>query len=408
MQNKRVPEIRFTGCSDDWKSEKLGRLANFSKGMGYSKNDLLSEGTPIILYGRLYTKYETIIDNVDTYTLMHDKSVLSEGNEIIVPASGESAEEISRASVIVNNGIILGGDLNIIKPNREVDSLFLALSITYGKPHKQLSSRAQGKSIVHLRNSDLQEIDLFYPQKDEQKKIGDFINAIEKRIILNQNELDCLKQMKQGFFQKMFPKEGEVVPELRFPGFTDDWEPNLLSNIANIVGGGTPSTDKGEYWNGNIDWYSPTEIGKNRYAEGSVKQITELGLKQSSAKILPADRTILFTSRAGIGDMAILKKDGATNQGFQSIIVNYEYDVYFIYSLKHKIKSYALKNASGSTFLEISGKTLGKIILLFPSLEEQTMIGGFFRKIDTTILLHKQELELLKQTKKAFLQKMFI
>ncbi|MCY8715483.1 restriction endonuclease subunit S, partial [Bacillus spizizenii] len=187
-----------------------------------------------------------------------------------------------------------------------------------------------------------------------------------------------------------------------------DWEERKLNEVAEIIGGGTPSTAVQEYWDGDIDWYSPVEIGKEIYAVGSQRKITSLGLKKSSAKVLPANKTILFTSRAGIGDMAILKKDGATNQGFQSLVVNNNYNTYFVYSIGHKIKEFALKHASGSTFLEISGRQLGKMVLFVPLLEEQTQIGNFFKQLDDTIALHQRELDALKETKKAFLQKMFV
>ncbi|MCI4128352.1 restriction endonuclease subunit S [Bacillus paralicheniformis] len=201
--------------------------------------------------------------------------------------------------------------------------------------------------------------------------------------------------------------ENKRVPEVRFEGFSGEWEERKLNEVAEIIGGGTPSTAVQEYWDGDIDWYSPVEIGKEIYAVGSQRKITSLGLKKSSAKVLPANKTILFTSRAGIGDMAILKKDGATNQGFQSLVVNNNYNTYFVYSIGHKIKEFALKHASGSTFLEISGRQLGKMVLFVPSLEEQTKIGTFFKQLDDTIALHQQELTTLKQTKQGFLQKMF-
>ena len=197
------------------------------------------------------------------------------------------------------------------------------------------------------------------------------------------------------------------IPAIRFPEFTLGWKSTTLNKVTNIIGGGTPDTKEPTYWDGEIDWYSPSEIGKKIYADGSVRKITQLGLEKSSAKILPANKTILFTSRAGIGDTAILKKDGATNQGFQSLVVHDNCDVYFLYSMNNKIKSYALKNASGSTFLEISGKNLGVMPMLIPSPEEQTKIGTFFKSLDDTISLHQQELEVLKKTKQGFLQKMF-
>ena len=200
----KVPELRFSGFADDWEDRKLGELASFSKGNGYTKNDLVEFGDPIILYGRLYTKYETVIEKVDTFVNKKDKSIISEGSEVIVPASGESSEDISRASVVGKSGIILGGDLNIIKPVNYIDSIFLALTISNGSQQKEMSKRAQGKSVVHLHNSDLKQVNILYPKLEEQQKIGSFFKQLDNTIALHQRKLDLLKEQKKGFLQKMF------------------------------------------------------------------------------------------------------------------------------------------------------------------------------------------------------------
>ena len=184
----QFPEIRFKGFTDAWEQRKLGDIATFSKGNGYSKSDLGSSGDPIILYGRLYTNYETTISNVDTFVELKDKSIISQGGEVIVPASGETAEDISRASVVKNQGIIIGGDLNVIKANYLLDPTFLALTISNGEQQKELSKRAQGKSVVHLHNSDLQEVNLTFPLLNEQKEISTLFEKMDNIITLHQQE----------------------------------------------------------------------------------------------------------------------------------------------------------------------------------------------------------------------------
>ena len=149
------PKIRFKGYTDAWEQRKLGNVAKFSKGNGYSKGDLVDNGTPIILYGRLYTNYETTIKKVDTFVVEKENSVFSKGGEVIIPASGETAEDIARASAVENSGILLGGDLNIIEPEEYINSSFLALSISNGDVQKELSKKAQGKSVVHVRNDEI-------------------------------------------------------------------------------------------------------------------------------------------------------------------------------------------------------------------------------------------------------------
>lgn len=197
------------------------------------------------------------------------------------------------------------------------------------------------------------------------------------------------------------------VPAIRFKSFEEEWEEKKLGEIGDIVGGGTPTTSNKDFWDGSIDWYSPTEIGDHIYTNGSNRKITQLGLEKSSATILPANRTVLFTSRAGIGDMAILKNQGATNQGFQSLVLDEECDTYFVYSMGFLIKKFALKYASGSTFLEVSGKTLEKMSITIPKPTEQIQIGNYFKELDGLIQLQEQKLEKVTNLKKAMLEKMF-
>ena len=203
-------------------------------------------------------------------------------------------------------------------------------------------------------------------------------------------------------------REVKSAPVLRFKGFTNDWEQRKLGKIVKIIGGGTPSTSNSNYWNGDINWYSPTEIGKKNFIFTSKKKITKLGLQHSSAKILPGKQTILFTSRAGIGDMAIMQTDGCTNQGFQSwVIENNSVNIYFLYSLGKNIKKEAIRKASGSTFLEISNKEVKKIPLFIPSKHEQDKLGKLLLVLDNLLSLQQRKLKLLKLLKQGMLQNLF-
>jgi type I restriction enzyme S subunit len=406
--NKQIPEIRFSGFTDAWEQRKLGELAEFSKGQGYTKSDLRESGIPIILYGRLYTKYQPIIREVDTFADATPQAVFSKGGEVILPSSGETAEDIAIAASVDKSGFLLGGGLNIVLPHKEIDSAFLAIEISFGTPHTELAKRAQGKSVVHLYNEDLKAVEISYPTIAEQKQISTLFDSFDNLITLHQRECDKLMITKKSMLKKMFPKNNEVVPEIRFSGFTDAWEQRKLGEISEIVGGGTPSTSIAEYWDGDIDWYAPAEIGEQIYVNSSKKKITKAGLENSSAKILPIG-TILFTSRAGIGNTAILAKNGATNQGFQSIIpIQNVLDTYFLFSMTNQLKRYGEITGAGSTFVEVSGKQMAKMELMLPSYNEQQQIGAFFKNLDDLITLHQRELEKLNNIKKSMLEKMFV
>ena len=201
-----VPEIRLDGFEGEWKVQSLKELARFSKGNGYTKSDLVNSGNEIILYGQLYTNYQTVISMVNTFVLeTREKSIISKGGEVVVPASGESAEDISRASVIEKSGVIIGGDLNIIYPDEnKVDSIFLALTISNGSQQKELIKRAQGKSVVHLRNNDLEKVVLHYPSMEEQQAIGACFSNLDNLINSHQEKISQLEILKKKLLQDMF------------------------------------------------------------------------------------------------------------------------------------------------------------------------------------------------------------
>ena len=169
-----------------WEQRKLGELCTISKGHGYSKADIRDAGTPLILYGRLYTQYESRIENVDTFAVEQEGSLLSKGNEVIVPASGETAEDIAVASSVRRSGIIFGGDLNVVTPVSKLDPDYIALAITYSKAHDDLAKRAQGKSVVHVHGNDIAEVEIPYPSESEQKRISTVVLGLDSLITLHQ------------------------------------------------------------------------------------------------------------------------------------------------------------------------------------------------------------------------------
>ena len=415
---KKVPELRFKGFTDEWEDCKLGELASFSKGNGYTKNDLVEFGDPIILYGRLYTKYETVIEKVDTFVNKKDKSIISEGSEVIVPASGESSEDISRASVVGKSGIILGGDLNIIKPINYIDSIFLALTISNGSQQKEMSRRAQGKSVVHLHNSDLKQVNILYPKLEEQQKIGAFFKQLDDTIALHQRKLDLLKEQKKGYLQKMFPKNGAKVPELRFAGFADDWEERkFFESIASTIDfrGRTPKklgmdwSDSGylalsalNVKNGYIDPLADAHYGDEK-----------LYRKWMSGRELKKGQ-VLFTTEAPMGNVAQVPDDNGYILSQRTVAFETKEDMMTNDFLAVLLKSPLVFNnlsalSSGGTAKGVSQKSLKGLSITVPlDIDEQQKIGSFFKQLDDTIALHQRKLDLLKEQKKGFLQKMFV
>ena len=398
----KVPELRFAGFADDWEERKLAEFTtSFSGGTPSAGNSSYYKGDiPFIRSGEINSDKTELFLTEDG--LKNSSAKMVSVGDILYALYGATSGEvgISQINGAINQAILA------IRPIGGYSSHFIMQWLRLQK-QKIIDKYLQGGQ-GNLSGSIVKNLILNVPNFEEQQRIGSFFKQLDDTIALHQRKLDLLKEQKKGYLQKMFPKNGAKVPELRFAGFADDWEQRKLGEVADIIGGGTPSTNVSEYWNGDIDWYSPVEIGNQIYIDESQKKITGLGLQKSSAHILPVG-TVLFTSRAGIGNTAILAKEGCTNQGFQSIVPYKDLlNSYFIFSRTSELKRYGEINGAGSTFIEVSGKQMAKMPISVPSIEEQQKIGTFFKQLDDTITLHQRKLDLLKEQRKGFLQNMFV
>ena len=395
MENNK-PKIRFKDYKETWEQRKLGEVAKFSKGRGYSKNDLTEEGTPIILYGSLYTNYQTVINDVSTFTVDKDNSVYSLGNEVVVPSSGESAEDIARASAIINKGIILGGDLNIIHSNNNINPIFLALLISNGERKIELAKKAQGKSVVHLYNTDLEELNLIYPNREEQTRISDFFNSIDHLITLHQRKLELLKEYKKTMLRKMFPKDGENVPEIRFDGFSDDWEQCKLGEVGETFNGLSGKT-KEDFGKGDAEFVTYLNVFNNSLSNINLTENVEVDIKQHEVKF----GDIFFTTSSETPEevgMSSIWLDNRPNVYLNSFCFGLRptlnIDPYYVaYMLRSSgIRRQFILLAQGISRYNISKIKAMEIKILLPKLDEQREIGSFFINLDNLITLHQRML----------------
>ena len=398
QDNEKKPALRFKGFTDPWEQRKLGEIAVFSKGVGYSKNDLCEEGTPIILYGRLYTKYETCIFDVDTFVKEKAGSVHSKGGEVIVPASGETAEDISIASVVVKPGILLGGDLNIVSPTAEYNSAFLALTISSGATHKYLSSLAQGKSVVHLHNADIQSVSAKFPTKREQEKIHLLFGKIDTLITLHQRKYEKLVNIKKSMLDKMFPQNGASVPEIRFKGFTDPWEQRKFEEIA--VRSSVMSDKKGLP---RVE-YEDIISGAGRLNKDiKLKESEKVGIVFHKGDVLygklrPYLQNWLLASFNGlaVGDFWVLQPQNTDSSFLYRLVQSQQFDE-------------VANQSTGTKMPRADWKLVSKTKFAMPhSVDEQAAIGAYFEHLDTLITLHQRKLEKLVQIRKAFAERCFL
>ena len=380
------PKIRFKGFTKDWEQRKLGDVAEFSKGNGYSKGDLIESGTPIILYGRLYTKYETIISEVDTYVEAKEGSVYSKGGEVIVPASGETAEDIARAATVDKSGILLGGDLNVVMPNKDINPAFLAISISNGNSQRELSKKAQGKSVVHIHNEEIRNLVIPFPNKVEQNKIVAYFANLDHLITLHQRKCEQTKKLKKYMLQKMFPQNGVKVPEIRFDGFTYDWEQRKFGSLLEETRNKTIFEDEDTLLSCAIDgMYLNSELFS--HFRGS-SNIGYLKVKKNDL--------ILSAQNLHLGNCNV-------NLRFEHGIISPAYKVYELVGCnplfmqawvkKDSTKDFFLKSSTEGASVcrkNIVWEELYKQELPVPSIEEQTKVGEYFYSLDHLITLHQR------------------
>ncbi|HHX2506277.1 TPA: restriction endonuclease subunit S [Neisseria subflava] len=406
MDKQQEPRLRFKGFTGAWEEKRLSDVVEIVGGGTPDTNNSAYWGGEIDWYSPTEIG-ENVYANgsIRKITLLG----LQKSSAVILPADRTvlftSRASIGDMAILTKQGATNQGFQSFIV--REGLNIYFLYTMGF-KIKEYALKNASGSTFLEISKTQLLQMESLFPSLTEQTHLGLFFRRLDSQIAESRAVLEKSRQLKKAMLAKMFPANSEKLPKIRFKGFAGEWESRKLGIEVEIIGGGTPDTTNSAYWNGDIDWYSPTEIGEAAYANGSVKKITLLGLQKSSAQILPANRTVLFTSRASIGDMAILTRDGATNQGFQSFVVGERLDVYFLYTMGFKIKDYALKNASGSTFLEISKNTLSQMEFFAPSLKEQTAIGNFFRQLDETIALQSAEVEKLNQLKKGLLAAMLV
>lgn len=386
---------QFTGASFTWERKEFSKIVQRISTANSNKS------LPNIEFEDIDSEIGTL--NKSTSQLYkRKKGILFEKNNILF---GKLRPYLKKWFLADFSGIAVG-DFWVLKPSDNQARFVYYLIQT--SSFYNVSNITSGTKMPRSDWKLVSKTKFYIPMKlSEKHKLGMILYLIDKLINLHENYLQLLYNFRSFLLQKMF-SINDTFPNLRFKQFNDKWKYKKLGEVADIVSGGTPDTTKHNYWNGSINWYTPAEVGNKIFVSDSQRKITNIGLENSSAKILPVG-TVLFTSRAGIGKTAILKEKGSTNQGFQSIVPKQRFlDSYFIFSMSNILKKYGESHGAGSTFLEISGKELAKAKISLPSITEQKNISKVLFKLDTIITLQKQKIDNLKKLKQFLLQNMFI
>lgn len=395
-KEKLIPELRFPEFKGEWEKKKLGEVVNFKKGKGIPKRELSDSGKKCILYGELYTKYNEIINEVDSYTRLDTKKLrLSKSGDILIPSSGETALDMSLSSALLLDDIALGGDINILRPKKKlIDSVFLSYQINTARK-LDLARKAEGASVVHLYNSNLEKLKISYPSIKEQYKIANFFSSIDKKIQLQEELIDNLEEQKKGLMQKIFNQEVRFKDEngKDYP----EWEEKKLDDLIK---------DK-DVKLGRGDIISKKDIeedtGTNPVYSSS---IFKKGLFGKREKYM-FDEELITWSIDGGGHFFYRPKHkfSITNvSGYMKLNIN---------KLNYKFISEQLQLLHLSLRFDYTMKAHPSVIrdlyvLSIPTLSEQNKIAELLFSIDKKIDLEKEQLENYKEYKKGLMQRMFI
>ena len=374
---------------EDWEVKRLGEIGEVLMCKRIMKYQTDSCGDiPFFKIGTFGGKPDAYISR-EVYDEYKTKYSYPKVGDVLISAAGT----IGR-SVIFDGTPSYYQDSNIVwidNDNRQVLNKYLFYY------YSTINWITDTGTIPRLYNGTLKAIQIPTPPIKQQTRIVSILELWDTAIAKQTALIEKLTLRKRGLMQQL------LTGKKRLEGFSGEWKEVRLGEVAIIIGGGTPNTGISDYWNGNIPWFTPSEIGKNKYVNISEKTISEKGLNDSSAKLLPKG-TILFTSRATIGAKAILKTEATTNQGFQSLVVtdgnNNEFIYYYLDIILNEIK----QKASGSTFPEVSAESIRKIKVVIPNLEEQTAIASVLVDADKEIELANKKLARLQEEKRGLMQ----
>ena len=382
MSNDTQPEIRFPGFTEEWEEREFSEIV---KTTGYKA--YLSEAFEVGEYPVIQQGDKPILGYSDKKPFENFEDVVLFGDHTL------SLYKPETPFLVATDG------LKIITVPNFSGSFLLSLLEKYVP-----ESQGYKRHFTILKKEQV----AFPTDVKERVLIGEFFTQIDRTIILHERELDLLKETKKGFLQKMFPKNGAKVPEIRFPGFTEDWEQRKLGELATIVRGASPRPIQDPKWfdtESDVGWLRIADVteqdGRIYYLE---QHISKLGQEKTRVLVEPH---LLLSIAATVGKPVVNYVKTGVHDGFL-IFLNAIFDREFMFQWLEMFRPKWQKYGQPGSQVNLNSELVRNQEILIPNNEEQQKIGSFFKQLDTTITLHQRELDVLKETKKGFLQKMFV
>ncbi|MCA2458879.1 MULTISPECIES: restriction endonuclease subunit S [Vibrio] len=419
---KNVPEIRFNGFSGEWAQRPFGDCFDNIPNNTLSRADLNYEHgiAKNVHYGDVLIKFGEILDASDTsIPFVTDENVVSKqkhaalknGDIVIADAAEDSTVGKCTELFNIDEQVILSGLHTIaVRPNLPFASKYLGYYLNSSLYHDQLLPLMQGTKVLSISKTALKNTSVNFPSVNgEQIQIGNYFQKLDSLINQHKQKHEKLSNIKKAMLEKMFPKQGETIPEIRFKGFGEEWKESSIGEICGVTfGGGTPSTNDKDFWQGEIPWIQSSDLKDGIVSSVTAKKyITKSAVNKSTTKLISGN-SIAIVTRVGVGKISLMQGEFATSQDFLSLSdlkINSQYAVYVIWKQlqieKEQVQGTSIKGIT-------KDELLGKSISYPDSEEEQTAIGNYFQKLDALINQHQQQIIKLNNIKQACLSKMFV
>ena len=385
----KYPQLRFKGFTDPWEQRKLGKIGKTFTGLsGKTKEDFGHGDAKFVTYMNVFSNPVSDLEMIDNIEVDAKQNSVEYG-DVFFTTSSETPEEVGMSSVWLGNkdNVYLNSFSFGYRPDKIFAPYYLAFMLRSPVIRRKFMFLAQGISRYNISKTKVMNMEVPVPKLEEQKQIGDFFQQLDNLITLHQRKLVKLKKLKQGYLQKLFPKNGSKFPQLRFSGFADAWEQRKLGEETTISAGG------------DIDKEKIFDNGKYPVYANALTNNGIVGYYEDTYRIeAPA---VTVTGRGDVGHAQARKVN--FTPVVRLLAVKSKHDVDF---LENAINNHAVLIESTGV-PQLTSPQLGNYKIYFPSFEEQQKIGSFFKQIDDTIALHQRKLDLLKEQKKGFLQKMF-
>lgn len=395
---RNVPELRFDGFDEEWEEKEFGKAIE-RKSKSSSNNSL-----PRVEYEDIIPEIGKLNKDINSKSSIK-KGIYFERDDVLF---GKLRPYLKNYLNPQFEGIAVG-DFWILN-NKSGDNSFLFYYIQIPQ-FQYIANTSIGTKMPRSDWNLVSGSKFIYPSNNEQEKIGSLFRKIDDLIEIQEGKVSKMEDFKKSMLQKMFPKKDELVPEFRFDGFDGDWEKVKIKEIYRKAGsGGTPKSSISDFYNGDIPFLSISDItNSNGKIRNTEKNITKLGLDNSSARLVPAG-SISLAMYASVGKVAKIEIELATSQAFFNMIPSEYYDTEFLYQTFKKMELFNQWRSEITTGTQpnLNANIINNFKLEIPSLEEQVKIGRFFKILDTQIENEEKLLESYKMMKKYLLQKMFV